>query len=179
MHVSKCLSVGLPIMIVGLFAGPAGAAGADAPPKPVELKVLQRLIGTWNSETWTMPAEWTPKEVHATGTLVREWILDGQFVQETAQHSDGNKDLVIFGWDAQRASYRAWHFNSGGWTGNNPGQWDAAAKKLTFNSGEIDGKTTIATIQFISDDVHEWKATTTDKAGKVYFNGGGKCTRKK
>src|SRR5436309_3305946 len=56
--------------IIGLLvsASLCDEAKAQGPPKPPELKVLEKFVGTWDSETVAKPAEWTPKGVKTKGT---------------------------------------------------------------------------------------------------------------
>ena len=157
----------------------AARAVAEAPPKPPELKVLDKLIGDWDFKMVSKVAEWTPNEVQVTGTLTREWILDGRFVQEKGKQSDGVEALVTFTYDAGRKAYRSWHFSSTGLISQSQGKWDEASESLLFQSDMDNGMTATSTLHIIDNDTHEWTAIVKDKAGKVFFDGGGKCTRRK
>ncbi len=170
--------LGLTALLCVVFLG-AGRAVGQVPAKPAELNVLDRLVGKWDSETFAKVAEWTPMDAKTKGVLVREWVLDGRFVQEKGEHSDNVRALVMFGYDEQKKAYRIWHFSSMGYRSDSTAQWDETTQTLTGRSEGANGITTTATIRFIDQDTHEWRATTKDAAGKVYFDGGGKCTRKK
>lgn len=55
----------------------------EGPPKPPELKVLERLIGTWDATAVFKVAEWTPNEVRTTSKVTRQWVLNGRFIQDS------------------------------------------------------------------------------------------------
>src|SRR5438105_15680573 len=84
-----------------LLLGEMSASGGEdkrppASPKPPEWKVLDRLVGQWDSTTTSNVAEWTPEQVHTTGRLTRKWALADRFVRETARNSDGVEAIVTF-----------------------------------------------------------------------------------
>lgn len=151
---------------------------ADGPPKPEELKVLDRLIGEWTTQATTTTVNGEAQRIEHTGTASRKWALDGRIVEEEGADSTGHKTKVIFTYDAMRKAYRWWYFASSGGNFENSGQWDAASQCFNFQIKE-NGVTSIATIRFINDDLHEWHSKSTDAAGKVLYEGGGKLTRKK
>src|SRR4051812_48268053 len=103
MKLPLCCSI--VIVLVGIAA--TNASAADDAPKSPELKVLDRLVGKWESASISKVAEWTPAEIRATGKLTREWILDGRFLQETSTQSDVNA-IVMFTYDSQKSAYRWW-----------------------------------------------------------------------
>jgi hypothetical protein len=153
------------------------SAAEPAKSRPPELKVLERLVGTWNSESVSRVSEWTPAEARAKGFLTREWVLDGQFLQEKGKHSNGDS-IVMFSYDVQKKMYRSWFFTSDGNTTETQGLWDESAKILTFSS-DLNGLKNTSTIKFIDEDTHQWTAVVKDTKGKVFYDGEGKCTRRK
>ena len=175
------LAAGLLVSVTAalMFAEDKDAKENQPPPKPPELKVLDRLVGTWNSETINKVAEWTPKELRTTGTLTREWVLGGRFLQEKGSGSDGLAVIAMFTYDVQKKAYRVWHFNADGSAFDGTYQWDEASQTFSSRSEAGDGKTSTVTLHIIENDAHEWKVTIQDKDGKVYLDLGGKCTRKK
>lgn len=153
------------------------SAEEPAKPKPLELKVLERLVGTWNSESVSRVAEWTPVEARANGVLAREWVLDGRFLQEKGKHSNGDS-IVMFSFDVEMKTYRSWFFHADGNATETQGQWDESTQTFTFTS-DLNGMKNTSTIKFIDEDTHKWTAVVKDAKGKVFYDGEGKCTRRK
>lgn len=165
------------LSLLGVFAASSPTMAQDAP-KPPELKVLERLIGKWDSESVSRAAEWTPKEVRAKGVLNREWVLDGRYVQETSKQSDGDA-MVMFTYDSAKRAYRSWLFNTQGHNIEVSGQYDEKSQTLTCTSDVGNGLLNTTTIQFIDLNTHQWTAVVKDKNGKIYFDAEGTCTRQK
>ncbi len=172
MSVKPLLLTVLSVVCVAAFSSAAEPTAS----KPPELKVLERLVGTWDSESVSRVAEWTPVEAHAKGVLTRDWVLDGRFVQEKAKQSDGDA-IVMFSFDVERKAYRWWLFNAHGHAMETQGQWDETTKTFTFTS-DVSGLTNTSTIRFINEDSHKWTAVVKDAKGKVFYDGEGKCTRR-
>lgn len=157
------------------------AAAQSAEPettKPTELKVLDRLVGKWDSESVSRVAEWTPQEGRTKGTLSREWVLGGRYVQETSKQSDADA-MVMFTYDPAKKAYRWWLFNSHGHNFDMAGQWDEKTQTLTCTSDVGNGLTNTSTIHFLDADTHKWTAIVKDGQGKIFFDAGGTCTRRK
>lgn len=153
---------------------------ADTPPKPPELKVLERLVGDWTTEATVTALNAQPQNLKTIGTATRKWILDGHFIEESAAASDGNEEgKHIFTYDVAKKVYRMWYFSSSGNTSDTSGQWNEATQTLSFHTDLGNGMTDTAIIHFTDADTHEWSARVTDAAGKVYFEGSGKLKRKK
>lgn len=153
-------------------------AAEDDTSKPPELKVLERLVGRWNSETVSRVAEWTPKETRATGVLTREWVLDGRFVQENSKQSDTDA-IVMFTYDSSKKEYRWWMFNAKGHAMEMAGQWDEPSKTFSFKADLGNGLVNTSTMHFIDNDMHKWRASVKDRQGKLYFDAEGTCKRTK
>jgi len=166
-------------VVLAMVFGQVARAAEEAAPKPPELKVLDRLVGTWDSESISRPAEWTPKEVRLTAVLTREWVLGGRFVQERASDSNKMEATVMFGFDPQKKVYRVWRFDSEGSALEMTLQWDEATQTLSGQTDLGNGLTNTTSIHFIDNDTHEWKGVVKDAAGKVFFDGGGTCRRRK
>jgi hypothetical protein len=172
-RVMVCLFAFLVVGVLGL-----SSRAGDVPAKPPELKVLERLIGTWESDVISKPAEWTPKEVRTKGTLTREWVLNGRFVQEKGGDLQ-NPNLCLFTYDVQKKAYRFWLFDSAGTAMELTGHWDEASKTMTWKAELGNGITTSGPMRFVDANTIEWQAVAKDKAGKVYHHMEGKVTRKK
>jgi hypothetical protein len=156
---------------------------------PSELKVLDRLAGTWDVTSHAKQAEWTPMEERVTSKVVRTWVLNRTYLQDTSVQNttlegtltgdDGKQSLSLFTYDPQRAAYRSWWFSSDGYTSKSTGQWDAASNTLRTTSTLPAGQTSVGSVRFTDDDHHEWKILITDDAGKVYFDCIWDCVRAK
>ena len=55
----------------------SGGAESQIPP---EMKVLERMVGTWKSTSVSRVAKWTPEETRSTQTYKTELVLDGWFL---------------------------------------------------------------------------------------------------
>ena len=150
----------------------------EGPVKPPELKVLERLIGKWDSEVILKPAEWTPKEIRTKGTLTREWVLNDRFVQEKGGGPE-NPALCMFTYDSEKKAYRFWLFDSTGGALEQTGQWDEVSKIMTWKGSVGNGITTGGPMRFVDDNTIEWQAVAKDATGKVYLRMEGKVRRTK
>src|SRR5712692_5462637 len=142
---------------------------AQVPPKPPQLKVLEKFVGTWDSETVGKPAEWTPKGVKTTGTNKYEWVLGGRFMQNTEQIGDA----AVLGWwtyDTSAKAYRGWFFMSDGSIVEWKGQWDNEAGGLRMEADMGNGIVLTGVNRFPDKDTYEWAYLAKDKAGRVYLD---------
>ena len=175
--------LGLLLVLVAAAALlPAGVGplhAAEGPPKPAELKVLEKLIGEWTSETTVTVLDGTPQVVKSTGVATRKWALDGRIVEESAKSSNGTEAKVIFAYNTGEHAYRWVYFSSDGFIVDSSGQWDEAAQKLSLKADLSNGVTQTSTLHFTGDDTQEWTSKVTDAAGKVWFEGSGTLKRKK
>jgi hypothetical protein len=160
------------IVVIGLCAvvSAAVALGSEGPPKPPELKVLERFVGTWDAQSISKPAVWTPEEVREEFVEVRELVLDGWFLEGKARAADGKAGH--FSWmmtyDVARKEYRTWLFVTGGFSIQWSGQWDEATKTFSFTGDAGNGVTYKGTTHFIDKDHYEFRLKATDGDGKVY-----------
>lgn len=146
---------------------------------PAELKVLDRMIGTWDTVTVQKPAEWTPGGGRSTAIVSREWILNGRVVMDTSMHSDGQESIAIIGYDPGQKVYRNWWFNSEGHRNDSRGQWNAASQTLTYRTQLEDDKSVQSSVRFADANKEIWQFKATDAAGKVYLDMEITATRKK
>lgn len=144
---------------------------------PAELKVLDRMIGTWDIVSVRKPAIWSPNGDRTTGTITREWILNGRFVMGTSVNSDGSEGLALFSFDSETKTYRNWFFNSLGHQYAAQGQWNQATQTFSLTATRDDGKTTKTSIRYASPDLESWNTRITDAAGKVYVDMDSTVTR--
>ena len=110
---------------------------------------------------------------------MRKWVLDGRFLQDTSEMSDGSQSLSLLTYDPQMEAYRSWWFSSEGHTSKSGGKWDAASQTIEFRSDLGNGLNSYGSVQFIDKDRHDWKVIVKDGCGKVYFHGEWYVTRRK
>ena len=167
-------------VVLLIVAGCLGQrTSATEPPKLPELKVLGKVVGTWDDESVCTPAVWTPKEVRAKSMEVNGWALDGWFLQGTGRTPDGEiKVIVMNGYDPVEKTYRFWWFFAGGHTEQWTGKWDEATATLTIKGDPGKGMTTTGSIHFADEDHHELHCVTKDSDGKVYSDTSAKAVRR-
>lgn len=149
------------------------------PPPPPELKVLERLIGSWDTVAVSKPAVWTPKEVRTTSKVTRKWILDGRFVQDTSEVSDGQEGFSLMTFDPAVNKYRSWWFSSEGHSNKTAGEWNERTETMSFKADLDDGLVARSSAQFVNKDRHVWKVEIKDGGGKLYFDSEWTLTRQK
>src|SRR5262249_33114438 len=89
------------------------ANAAQVPPRPPELNVLQPLVGNWDNELISKPAEWTPKEQRLTSVGKTTWQLGERFLQVRGRSNDGKVESAqMITYDPQKKVYRQWYFDS-------------------------------------------------------------------
>ncbi len=140
--------------------------------RPAELKVLDRMIGDWDTVSVMKPAEWTPQGDRSTAKIKREWILNGRFVMDTSTHSNGDESIAIIGYDAGRKTYRSWWFNSNGEfpRSQSTGNWDESKQTLSYVTGLGDGKTMRSSVRLADPNREVWEFKVADAVGKVYLD---------
>jgi hypothetical protein len=149
------------------------------PPLPPELMVLERLVGSWDTVNVSKPSEWTPREVRTTSKVTRKWVLDGQFLQDTSEVSDGQEGFSLLTFDPQMKKYRSWWFNSEGNFSKSTGEWDAITETMSFKADLENGLVARSSLRLIDDDHHDWRVVVTDGNGKLYFDTKWTVTRRK
>jgi hypothetical protein len=116
MSVAMALSLGLAVVVELV-----GASEPKSPPSPAEMlkmmatagqpgaehKKLEPLVGDWNLtlKMWTDPSQ-PPAELK--GTVKREWIMGGRFVQESLKGEFEGKPfegMGLWGYDAAQKKY--------------------------------------------------------------------------
>lgn len=167
----------VPLILVLLL--PLQTRAAEAPSKPPELKVLDKLVGEWTTEGHVTVLDGQPQNLKSTGAATRKWSLDGRIVEEDGKGDDGNSVKVIFTYDAMRKAYRWWYFSNSGICLEFTGQWNDALQTFSFQSDLGNGMIQTASVRFTDQDHQEWASKVIDNTGKVLFDGRGKLTRKK
>ena len=146
---------------------------------PAELKVLDRLIGEWDTVTIQRQAEWTPAGGRSTAKITREWILNGRFVMDKSLHSNGDESIAILGYDSGQKTYRSWWFNSQGHRNDSRGQWAEASQTLSYRTELEDGKQRRSSVRVADPNKEVWQFKVTDADGKVYLDMDITATRRK
>lgn len=107
----------------------AAAAGDDGPSDKVpELKALDHYAGSWDTEITSKNPPFTK------GTVTAKWVLDGRFLQQTAEGKDGPtvfKYMSLMTYDPNKKVYRSWIFLSDGFAAESEGSWNAKDQVMT------------------------------------------------
>ena len=155
------------IVAVLLLGGMSAVAQTSKPSKSLELKVLDRLVGSWRYEVVEKQANGDAEK--STATTVTKWSLQGQYVESRVTDSDGKQvALNLMTYDSEAGVYKAWAFYP-----NSPEpflftyRWNESKKTLTGNGDLGNGITLQATTRFISNDQYEFAGTTKDASGNV------------
>jgi hypothetical protein len=162
------------------LALPCGAIAADEKPaKPAELKALEALAGSWDTQATFKGGEGAKDEVRVTGSVKCEWILDGRVLQGKGSDSLPTEFLGQWTYDTNKKAYRSWFFNSNGNVVEWAGKWDADAKSFLFKQDLGDGVTDNFTIHIADANTIEFSSEAKGKDGKLHFAMEGKWKRKK
>jgi hypothetical protein len=167
--------------LAALFFTSLETASAQPPAKPMELKVLDRLVGKWQYEWESKPTEREPKGSKGTGTSTNEWILDGWFQQHKGKGDNPSHEILeVWTYDAPTKTYRAWGFMApGAHHYDAAGAWDEESKTLSYKGKGPGDVTTVSTMRFIDDDHRVGTRVAKDAAGKVVQDTLFKLTRQK
>ncbi len=172
-----------------IVLAPQGEAGDDKekgeeivpPPKPPELKVLNRFLGTWDTELVSKPAAWSPKETKSQGVSTFTWTLDGRFLRSVGKSVPPEKaeSMQMMTYDPVRKEFYMWFFDSFGTFSESAGQWDADNQVLTWKAEPDEKLTSINRVQFVDKNTVQWTMTIKDKENKLYLDLRGKMQRRK
>ncbi len=165
-----------------IFAGISAVAQTSKPPdspKSPELKVLDRMVGSFRMEIVERQANGAEEENTATGVGKRS--LQGQYLEFRIADSDGKEAILhFFTYDSDARVYNMWTFVPDSQKPTlTPWQWDESEKTLTGQMDLGDGITMPSTTHFIADDRWEYTGTTKDASGNVLGGMKGKVFRKK
>jgi hypothetical protein len=131
------------------------------PNRPDESKVLDRLVGEWQTE-FAVKAVGSSDKPKAEMTQVKaESILGGRFVETI----EGPKNYALTWFDAGTTQYRQWCFGSSGLFCDFTGAWNPEAKTMTWKS--VSDIAIVSTEVFKSDNRFESKAILRAADGKT------------
>ena len=151
----------------------------EGPRKPAELKLLDRLIGSWKDEATFKVSEWTKKERQETAVFQNSWTLNGWFVQYRGRNGDGSEELQLMTFDVEKKIFRRWYYDSDGNASESSGKWDAKTATLTWTGDLGDGITAVSVWRFVDNDRTIWSRIAKDGKGKIYSQIEGKAVRQK
>eukprot|EP00913_Durusdinium_trenchii_P035349 g33079.t1 len=134
------------------------------PQRPVEMKVLDRLVGDWHNEVTTTQDGKTTVD---TARSTMRHILAGRMVEGFDAVETANRNDYWLTWfDPKRKQFRVWFFGSQGpaETVEFSAVWDAPKSTMSLTSTDtlIEGQWI-----FRNKDLREFPITFKDKAGKV------------
>jgi hypothetical protein len=123
--------------------------GTPIQPIPDEVKRLEPLVGTWDSEYVFR----VPQRPDAKGVISDEWSLDGRFIMR--RETVGSiKSIAMIGWDDNKRAYRIARGVSNGSTNEAVGQWNDATRSLVWNwkvADDSEGVTSLATWRLVGN----------------------------
>jgi len=137
--------------------------------RSAELRILDRLLGTWRTEYRQMKAEWTPEEENGSADLVCTRELAGQVIRERGTYSDQTTSTWLLNYDAEQRKYRSWWFNSLGLTSESSGRWDESTKTLFWTTVEPSEFNTTSQHGFPDSGKCDWKVLVQDTQGVTMF----------
>jgi hypothetical protein len=144
---------------------------------PAQLKVLDRLLGTWDVRVTVrapFPGTVTYAETYA-------WVLDRQFLRgETTVKSDGTQDFSMTTFDAAAGSYHVWVFTTSTGAYELPlGTWDAQTQSMDWTSGPNTQLSFTSRWTFPDVNTRRWTARLKDWKGQVIIDLDGTCIRRR
>jgi hypothetical protein len=155
----------------------ADVRGQESSP-PLEMKALERLVGTWNVETIVK----VPEENGSDKLVVkRELVLGGRFVQEMGGSDDKGKPnfMAMYTYDSNKRAYRNWLFLSDGGCIESAGTWDERSQTLTFTNRPDWGGTGVISLRFSDETTFSHSIIARDAGGKISYHQEGKSVRQK
>ena len=154
------------IMPGAMFAG-------DAPKRSVELQVLDRLIGDWET---TLTVKGTGEKSASVQT--RKWSRDGKFVLSAEFDISAKREShFLVTYDPKAKQYRACFINEE-FTVPILGTWDENTRTMKWKSSDGGFKNDMIH-RFVDKDHAEWTMTVTSPEGNVVLELSAKQTRRK
>jgi len=147
-----------------------GSVAKAKTPKSPELKVLDRLVGSWSIEAdETMGL---PSGIRNGATVVTKWILQGRYLELQVINSDGKQVVQeLMTYDADAGIYKIWAFDQ-----NLPKpalvtlQWNESKKAFTGTAGIEDVGDGIKVqwdMAFVENGLIEVTGTIKDASGNL------------
>ena len=176
MNTSRIKALVVVLAIATLWLVPLSVVKAQTPKSP-ELKVLDRMVGSFRMEIVERQANGDEEENTATGVGKRS--LQAQYLDFRITESDGKEAILhLFTYDSAAGVYNMWSF-----VPDSPKptlttcQWDESEKTLTGQMDMGAGSTMQMATHFITNDRWEYAVTTKDASGNVLGEMKGKAFR--
>jgi hypothetical protein len=166
------------LLLLLLPTGPIASAQKSAPDVESPRGQLSRFSGTWEKQFTVYKSEWSPGEQTKSGTHTCLWILDGRYLQETGQDSDGAKYMAVYSYDEAAEVYRASVFQSSGNSWHSSGHWDDASKSFTWTHSVADGVQMVGTYKFVKPNQFTFSYVAKNAANHELFRLEGSGSRK-
>jgi serine/threonine-protein kinase len=107
------------------------------PNRPVEMNVLDRMIGAWHNELTLTPSRNADARAAITARIKAQPILGGRLIEfyETTEPTR-RTDYWLAGYDAEAKKYRKWHFMSPGLATEWTGSWDDGKETFKWQNAK-------------------------------------------
>ena len=162
-------------VVVLIFGGMSATAQT---PKSPELKVLDRLVGSWRNESVVRQAN--GDEEKSTDTSVAKWSLQRRYIEERGTDSDGEETfLALWTYDSAAGVYKMCTFFPNLPPALSTLRWNESKKAFTGKGIVGNGITAQVDSRFIGNDRIESTVTVKDLSENVVMEFKGKSFRKK
>jgi hypothetical protein len=152
---------------------------AASVPAPVEMGILDQLVGDWHTDGVTKTPDNPAGEKFTTETSSRK-ILGGWAIESTEPGLPGHEGAYwLTTWDKQLHAYRFWLFSVGLSAMELGGNWDGDAQMMKWHHAERDGSHSDATWKWTAPGTREWTTVIKDAIGKVLYDLKATSVRKK
>jgi hypothetical protein len=143
--------------------------------------VLERRLGTWDSQTTIKPGVWVPDGLKTKGVETIEWVAGRRLIQGKHKHENKRESTFLETYDIDGKVFRSWYFDSEGAfpRAEVTGQWDEEGKTGTYKSLDANQVASTLTIRFVTADQIDWHGLWRDGKGKTLMEIEGKLTRRK
>jgi peroxiredoxin/mono/diheme cytochrome c family protein len=129
---------------------PTGLGAMPAPAKGELTPVLEKRLGTWDTDVSIRPS--LGKETKLTGTDRVDREYGGTFVHSRGAQQGRGEIVELATYDPARKAYRLWTYTSQGQVYEWEGRWDEKASTLTWTADLQGGLTGLLTWRFDGDD---------------------------
>ena len=134
------------------------------------LEPLVRFSGHWKKQWKLLPSEWIPAGQSASGTHSGHWSLNGRFLKEEGQDSDGSTYLSMYSYDEAASQYLLTVFQSRGATTRMTGTWDEEKLTMTWRNTEQPGLTSEWKYRLVDSERYEFEFVTRGDDKKLYLH---------
>jgi hypothetical protein len=157
-----------------LDVGPEGPA--IEPKCPEDMKILERLVGTWDTKIG-VDENADPRKDRVTGTATCQLVLGGRFIQIEWSDTAPSQGFALWTYDTEKKAYLTWMFSSDATTQRWTGKWAEDIQSLIMGSEPVDERDRLA-VHFVDKGTIEW-SNNKDNQHKAFNGGVVKWTRRK